>query len=482
MKKEFVVTGQPARAKATRGQELSILTGTRSISVADIDLGRRYRENMGDTSILARSINEVGLINLPTVIDKQEYTGDLSDYFINSPHDASKRYLLIAGGRRVAACVLLKWESISCKVYRTTVSEFEYRMIELEENLNRLDMSPAEQAQAVDAIHSALKEVKAGQGKDHTMADTARRVGTSREQVRRETKRARYVEMFPELQHAKSTKDIDTFISSIEMQAKNDTAARVQEGKKAVTTVETQTRVLEESYKIGDAFEGLEGLDSESVDFLEMDPPYCTTNLDKVSDHLLVNSYEEITLEEYPAFLTNLLTLGYDKLRDNNWSILWHSYEMAGLCIETARAAGFAVHPIPGAWIKPTGRTSNPKRVLASCMENFLILRKGSPMLAIPGSTNVFFAPAPHKSARVHSAERPLLLIEQILKVFCVAGSTICVPFLGSGNTILAADNVNMLGFGWDKGKAYRDAYIERLSRCRMPASGKWKLRTEDMN
>lgn len=474
-------TTVPKQKEASRGAVLSIVSGLRSISLDDIDMGKRYRENLGDVSVLAKSINEVGMINPPTLLDKQEYEGDLSDYFANSPHDADKRYLLVAGGRRIAAVAVLKWGSISCRVYKTTITEFEYRMIELEENLNRLDMSPAEQAQAVNAIHNALKEVKAAQGKKHSLADTARRVGTSKEQVRREAKRAKYIKMFPELQGAKTTKEIDTFISGLETEAKVDVAAREQENRKAETPLEKQTKQLEKAYVVGDCFTGLAKLKNDSVDFFEIDPPYSSTKLDQVSDHVLAGNYEEIDESDYPEFMENMMTLAYAKLKPNSWTILWHAYDMAGLVMEKSREAGFLLHGVPCAWIKPTGRTSNPKRVLAGCMENFLVMRKGSPMLSIPGSTNIFFAPAPHKSHRIHSAERPLLLIEQILTVFCLPGSTVCSPCLGSGNTILAADNVNMMGFGWDLGKPYRDAYVERLSRCRSITTGKWKLMTEDM-
>ena len=37
------------------------------------------------------------------------------------------------------------------------------------------------------------------------------------------------------------------------------------------------------------------------------------------------------------------------------------------------------------------------------------------------------------------------------------------VPFLGSGNTLLAASNCNMTGFGYDLGQEYKNAYLARV-------------------
>jgi DNA modification methylase len=38
------------------------------------------------------------------------------------------------------------------------------------------------------------------------------------------------------------------------------------------------------------------------------------------------------------------------------------------------------------------------------------------------------------------------------------------MPFLGSGNTLLAASNLGMTGFGFDLSEEYRNAYILRVN------------------
>ena len=55
-------------------------------------------------------------------------------------------------------------------------------------------------------------------------------------------------------------------------------------------------------------------------------------------------------------------------------------------------------------------------------------------------------------------------MIEEVLTTFAYPGSHILVPFAGSGNTLLAAHNLNMRSVGFDLSKEYRDAYTLRVS------------------
>jgi DNA modification methylase len=41
------------------------------------------------------------------------------------------------------------------------------------------------------------------------------------------------------------------------------------------------------------------------------------------------------------------------------------------------------------------------------------------------------------------------------------------VPFLGSGNTLLATSNLGMSAFGYDLSEEYKNAYIVRVNEAR---------------
>lgn len=99
-----------------------ILPGSRKIMISDIKIGTRRREDMGDVQGLADSLEKYGLIH-PVVVDDG--------------------WNLVAGGRRMAAAALLGWEEIEVRL-TGELSERELRVLELEENVRRKDLTTYE--------------------------------------------------------------------------------------------------------------------------------------------------------------------------------------------------------------------------------------------------------------------------------------------------------------------------------------------------
>jgi len=97
------------------------------IAVEEVQIGDRLREEYGDIDGLAESLEKHGLIH-PIVLDADNN--------------------LVCGGRRLAAAMLLGWEQIE---YREVgaLSEKERRLIELEENRRRKDLTPYEEAKNI---------------------------------------------------------------------------------------------------------------------------------------------------------------------------------------------------------------------------------------------------------------------------------------------------------------------------------------------
>ena len=89
------------------------------IQIDQIKVGTRFREELGDIESLAQSLESEGLIN-PITLDQE--------------------HNLLAGGRRLAAAQLLKWETISANIMQID-SEGDLRIIELVENVQRKDLS-----------------------------------------------------------------------------------------------------------------------------------------------------------------------------------------------------------------------------------------------------------------------------------------------------------------------------------------------------
>ena len=101
------------------------------VKIDQIKVGTRFREELGDIESLAQSLETEGLINPIT-------------------HDQDHN--LLAGGRRLAAATMLKWDTIPCNIMKIE-SEGDLRIIELVENVQRKDLSWAEQANLVNRIN-----------------------------------------------------------------------------------------------------------------------------------------------------------------------------------------------------------------------------------------------------------------------------------------------------------------------------------------
>ena len=114
-----------------------------NVDITHVTVGERRREDMGDLAALATSIREYGLLH-PIVVDQ-----DLQ---------------LVAGGRRLAACILLGWKHIQVTKLGDLTPQ-QLQILELEENIRRKDFTPYEQSKAmteyVEAVREELEEANA---------------------------------------------------------------------------------------------------------------------------------------------------------------------------------------------------------------------------------------------------------------------------------------------------------------------------------
>lgn len=94
------------------------------LKIKDVKIGQRVRDEYGDMQALAESIREHGLLH-PIVVDSD--------------------YNLIAGCRRLLACERIGKKEIEAKVLED-ISEKELRILELEENIQRKDLTELEKS------------------------------------------------------------------------------------------------------------------------------------------------------------------------------------------------------------------------------------------------------------------------------------------------------------------------------------------------
>lgn len=177
--------------------------------IGEIKVENRRREDYGDIEGLAESIGKYGLFHPIIVDDKRR---------------------LIAGERRLRACKQLGWPDIPVRLYRHLTDD-ERREIELEENLQRKDLTPYERSR--ELVKLAETAAKVDKRESETMPNVGRvskrgprplpgsevraaeRIGVPRQTIQVAKQHVAAVEEFPELAAIPTQKDALTIAKNL---------------------------------------------------------------------------------------------------------------------------------------------------------------------------------------------------------------------------------------------------------------------------
>lgn len=83
------------------------------------------------------------------------------------------------------------------------------------------------------------------------------------------------------------------------------------------------------------------------------------------------------------------------------------------------------------------------------------------------GKAAVYTAPVVRGDDRMHPTQKPVSLMQDILRDFVKPGQSVCDPFVGSGSTMVAAKLLGMPAFGIDNQAKYRDYAARRVAGAR---------------
>ncbi|MFA6973093.1 MAG: ParB/RepB/Spo0J family partition protein [Gallionella sp.] len=426
----------------------------KEVPLCSITYGERFREDLGDLSELIFSMKKEGIIQPLAVRDNEDGT-----------------YLLLAGGRRYTAATKAGFETVPVRCYPASLSELERRSIELAENIYRKDLDWKDRAKLSKEIYElqvAIHGEKISTAEDApgvSKRDVADLLGKSHVSLIKDIQRARALEIFPDLGKAKNASDADKMISKMQEEIiRGEMAKRIQE-QTANTPIEQVHQKLLSQYFVGDFFSGIASVPNGSIDFIELDPPYAIdlTNQKRDMTTGYTANYNEVDVENYPEFLSKVLFECNRVMSNSSWMIVWHAKQWREVIKNLLTL--YNLQGDEGIWYKGNvGQTNNPNVHLASCFEPFLYVRKGNPNIIRQGRSNVFYYKPVASAKKSHPTERPIEMIQDMMQTFCWEGARIAVPFLGSGNSILAASNLGMLAFGWDLSQEYKDSYIIKVS------------------
>lgn len=404
----------------------------------------RQRKDLGDVQAMLASIQKYGQL-LPVIIDRNKG--------------------LVAGGRRLAACIL---GGIKVRViYKDSVDPLLLRELELEENIQRKALTPAEEVLAVDELMKIKKQIyggtTSGRSGGFTIEKAAELLGKSVGSVVEDLKLADAIKQFPDLSSCKTKSEIKKAVKGFE---------RVAASVEALTRYEDQLKREERFVLVNrDAEQWLTGIADSTVDVLFTDPPYGIDIHDiaigtggATGGTVTATSIKyDDSEEKAKKVLDAIIKHSYRITKDNGHALIFCAPSHFPWLSEQMKAVGWLVAPRPVIWIKrETGQNNQPERWFSAAYEFILFARKVNSRLVIEGKPDWIQCDPVLPSERVHQAEKPVLLCKELLSRVSMPGSYVIDPCMGSGALVEAAVQLKMFGLGCEE---LPDIYALAVSR-----------------
>ncbi len=396
----------------------------------------RLRRELGEIEKMVASIQKFGQLQ-PIVINRNNE--------------------LIAGGRRLAACLVGGFKARVC--YKDTIEPLAMREMELEENIQRKALTPAEEALAVEEFHNLKVQIYGkpisgvpGGGTGHTIEDTAIALNRSRASVIDDIQIAAALKLFPDLAQLDTKSAIKKAYKGLE---------RVSQQMDALASYEETIKRSKEFVLVNrDAEQYLPGIPDKSIDLFFTDPPYGIDVHDKAitiggetGGEFTASAITYDDSESYAkALLEILCTESYRVTKDTG-----HAYFFCGKThFEWLRgrmeAAGWNVFPWPIIWAKrETGQNNQPDKWPSAAYEAILFARKSESQIILQGKPDWIQCDPVLPSVRTHQAEKPIELCKELISRVCLPGQHMIDPCMGSGALVEAGVTMKLLVLGCEK-------------------------------
>ena len=409
----------------------------------------RFREEMGDVDELALSLVQKG--QLQPIVVNQEME-------------------LIAGGRRLAACLKANID-VLC-IFNNAVDALTMRELEIEENIQRKQFTPAEEFKAIAELHNLKQqrfgEATSGRKGGHTLQDTADLLGKSKAKVIEAISLAQAVERFPELKSCKKASEIKKAVKAIEAVATR--ASKAEDYKKELSSLTANASQPYEVFHC-EASEFYTKLEPESVDILFTDPPY-GIDIDKTATSVGgitggVNSagftFDDSTKRALSLY-AELAERSIVFTKPSSHAFIFCGPEHFSAVKEMFQSVGWLCYPKPIIWIKrEVGQCNVPHAWPASCYETLLYCRRVDSTIVKQGQPDWIECPPIPAGAKRHPTEKPVALLRNLLQRVALPGAVVVDPFMGSGAVIEAACIEQCFAKGCDKLVESYHVTIERL-------------------
>jgi len=408
-----------------------------------VDRENRQRKELEGIEELAESIRERGLINPVTI------TKDLQ---------------LIAGERRYEAHKLLGFDQIAVH-FTDDLTEEEMHLIELEENIKRLDLTWQDEVDAVARFHSLRQQTET----DWTQEKTAENLGMSPAYVSKQLLVKKYID--------EGVKDV---IEAPKLTTAANFASRLQERKKASVLRDLRQQSQSSSSESpsiteSDLADIAPPTQSRFADILNENFQKWSKNVQEVPFNLIhcdfpygVNAGDTKGqsgakgyggYEDKPEIYFDLINT-LNKNLDNFVSpsahmIFWFSMDFYTDTVQLLTDGGWYVNKFPLIWHKTdnTGILPDKSRGPRRIYETALLCTRGDRKIVKARGNCVGSV----VTKKYHMSEKSTTMLEHFLSMLVDETTTFLDPTCGSGNAVKVAES---LGADWALGLEINPEYV----------------------
>lgn len=342
---------------------------------------------------------------------------------------------LLFGFRRLHACKAIGWTEIDALVDpEKDFTELDKQLVELEENIRRLDLSWHEQQTAI----AKVDRIRRLQNPDHNQKRTAQELGISQSDVSRATMMDQMFNFFPELKKAKS---LNAAISQAKSKAKT-IIRKVEVASNPKKYEEVSKKILH-----GYAEKLILDLPDAFTKHIVTDGPFGIDYDNRQAASGAHEAYAD-SPESYRERTAAMAPHMYRILHSDGFLIWFLAHDHFEWTKNLFRSVGFDVDPVPLMWNRSESRcyTTRPDKYFGKGFDIALHCIKGEPqminrsrMRGKNGSGNVFTYKGVPVSEKEHIVERPIELYQDIIQCISLEGEKIVDFFSGSGKVAAAA-------------------------------------------
>jgi ParB family chromosome partitioning protein len=378
-----------------------------SVLITDIWVNRegRQRRELEGISELAASIARTGLINPPVV---RKSNGEL-----------------IAGERRFEACKSLGWTSISCQ-WAEDLLDHELHLIELEENVRRVDLPWQDQCQAALQYHRLRLSIDPTWNQTRTAEALNITKGTL----------SNLLSVAEEITQGNSR-----VVGAPKFSTARNIISRDAERKRTsiITALEGQARDV--PIECADFHQWAPAYEGSLFNFIHCDFPY-GINAHKmqmgpaaVVEHTQ-GTYED-TPDDYFGLISSLEHAMPKVVAESAHLMFWFSMHHYAITLDLLTDMGWNVNPFPLIWFKSdnTGVVPDPRHDPRRIYETCFFATRGKRQI-VQSIANCFPCPTPTSQ---HMSEKPIAMLGHFMRMIVDEHTSILDPTCGSGNALIAA-------------------------------------------